>query len=348
MAVHSAKEAPEWWDGFVESHSSLLFHQAAWGDVLREGYRWTPLYVWLEEEDAPVLAFLAGIYDVGFMRILYSSLPYGGLIGDVSFTKPLLAGLTPLLKEERIHEIRFAEWGMRPELLDAGFDVVELNAQRIDLREYDQETYLNALPRAVRKNIRRTEREGLVVEEISSRDEVEGVFNLYAESMKRNKAALKYSIHRFYAIYDFLIPQGLATILLVKHEGKLIASNTLVCSKGTVHDIQLSHDHAFQKMRPTDAVMFASVLWTIKSGAQYFDFMASPIGDENLERFKAKWIADDNPAATYIQNYSPLRARLWKLAQWGSGTRLGIAAIRPIRSMNRVNVIDNQENRRSG
>ncbi len=331
MNVVAQEECPDFWEDFSRSHSDLLFHRAVWGDVLRQGYGWRPLYVWLEENGKPILGFLGGIYNVGFMRMLYASLPYGGLVGDSSRVADLVGLLGDALRDERIHQVRLAEWGVRPELESLGFEAVELSAHRVNLAAYDEETYFKALPHSVRKNVKRSRREGLEISELADRDEVVRVFELYANSMARNGAALKYSIDRFYAIFDVLRPLGLGTILVARHGDTIVSANALVRSDEIVHDVQLSHDHAYQHMRPTDAVMFGSIQWAMAQGCHTFDFMASPKGDDNLGRFKAKWLADDIPAATYIVTYSPLRARLWNLALWASGTRLGVWAVGVLR-----------------
>lgn len=331
MGIHVSRACPAWWDDFVSGHSNLLFYRSVWGEVLEQGYGWTPLYVWLEKDGKPVIGFLGGIYNLGFMRMLYSSLPYGGLVGDVTQLQNLIDQLRPALRSEGIHQVRLAEWGVRPELESLDFEAVELSAHRVNLADYDEDSYFKALPHSVRKNVKRSRREGLLISELTERDEVGRVFELYANSMARNGAALKYSIDRFYAIFDVLRPQGLGAILVARHGETIVASNALVRSDDVVHDVQLSHDHAFQHMRPTDAVMFGSIQWAMAQGCRTFDFMASPKGDDNLGRFKAKWLAEDIPAATYIASYSPLRALLWNMALRASGTRLGVWAVGVLR-----------------
>lgn len=330
--VHVTRQAPDFWDDFVEHHQGLLFHRSDWADVLAKGYGYQPCYCWYEQDGAPRLGFMGGIVDFRIVRVLNACIPYGGLLGDESYLEPFCRQLGPALQREGIHQLQLAEPGTRPRLETFGFQGVVVARHQADIADYaDAEALRAALPRSVRKNLNRAEREGLVVEPLQDRSDVDVVFDLYLKTMERNRAAAKYPHGRFAAIFDQLAPKELGVILVARKDGAIIGANTLVCSDETVHDIQLSYDHNYQALRPTDALVFASFLWAIERHKRYFDFMGSPANDESLEKFKTKWLAERSTTVTYIKTYAALRSACWTLAKRLANSPLGAHLTRMIR-----------------
>ena len=113
-----------------------------------------------------------------------------------------------------------------------------------------------------------------------------------------------------------------------------MGSNTLVCSDDTVHDIQLSYDHVYQHVRPNDALVWASLQWTMDKGKKWFDFMGSHAGDVSLEKFKSKWGAQRTTTCNYTKTLSPLRGACWSAVLKMAGHPMGGWFIRLLRKAN--------------
>jgi lipid II:glycine glycyltransferase (peptidoglycan interpeptide bridge formation enzyme) len=214
-----------------------------------------------------------------------------------------------------VHKIQIPEPRHAPILEESGFKSTEVARHQVKVSGQDTESLETSFPRSVRKAIRKSRKENVEIREVMDRSEIQGVFELYMKTMAHNKAAAKYPIGRFLSIFDNLVPKGLAVILVASWGGRLVGSNTMVCSDDTVHDIQLSYDHDYQHVRPNDALVFDSLQWTMKQRRDWFDFMGSHAGDESLEQFKAKWGAQRSTTCNYAKILSPLRGACWTAIQ---------------------------------
>lgn len=331
MKAFVSSDCPAFWDEFVRMHSSMLFHRSTWADILREGYGGTPLFCWLERADTPLAGLMGLVMDFKVVRVFYAALPYGGMIGEDSVVPEFFRYVEPELRKRGVHKIQIPEPRHAPILEEAGFTSIEIARHQVDVSGHDSASLEASFPRSVRKAIRKSSRENVVIREVSDRSEIEDVFELYMKTMAHNKAAAKYPIGRFLGIFDHLVPKGLGVILVASFDGRLVGSNTLVCSDDTVHDIQLSYDHDYQHVRPNDALVFASLQWTMKQGRQWFDFMGSPVGDDSLEKFKAKWGARRSTTCNYTKTLSPLRGACWSGFLAMAGHPAGAWLIRVLR-----------------
>jgi len=308
--------APPFWDEFARHHSGMLFQRSIWARILKQGYTSEPIFCWLEDDDGKaVIGFLGGILDFHILRILNATFPYGGLMGDDRYLDGLIDQLHPVLRDQGIHIVRFIATRPIPGLQHLGYTATNVSRHRINLENYTIDSFLDSLHRSVRKAIRKSHREGVSIEPVTSRESVHEVYDLYLKTMAHNRAAAKYPLGRFMSIYEHLIPADLGIMLIARKDDMIIGSNTLVISEDTVHDIQLSYNPEYQRFRPNDALVFASITWSMQRQMKYFDFMGSPANDASLERFKAKWLAQKSMTTTYSKTLSPARGMCWDLAQ---------------------------------
>lgn len=326
---------PDFWDSFVNTNSALLFHRSIWASVLREGYGGTPLFCWLEKGGMPVAGLMGAIMDFKLVRVFYAAVPYGGFIGDDSMALELLRQIEPELRKWRVHKIQIAEPRHLPIIEDAGYLSGEIVRHQLDLTGYSPESLEMSYPSSVRRALRKSRKENIEIGEIRDRSEIDKIYELYVKTMARNRAAAKYPIGRFLAIYDLLVPKKMAVIMAAYCEGKLIGSNTLVCSGDTVHSMQPCHDHNYQHKRPNDALVHASLLWTMSQGRQWFDFMGSPAEDHSLQQFKSKWGAQRSTTCNYSKNLSPLRGKIWTAIQRFADQPFGAWLVRRLRQIKR-------------
>ncbi|KPK25837.1 MAG: hypothetical protein AMJ61_10820 [Desulfobacterales bacterium SG8_35_2] len=334
MKAFVTSECPLFWDEFVQANSSLLFHRSIWARVLQDGYGGTPLFCWLETEASPVVGMMGLVMDFKVVRVLYAALPYGGLIGDDSAAPDFFRIVEPELRKHGVHKIQIPEPRHAPILERAGFTSEEIARHQVNVSGHDAESLEASFPRSVRKAIRKSRKENIEIREVLDRSEIKSVFDLYMKTMAHNKAAAKYPIGRFLSIFDYLVPKGLGVILIASCNGRLVGSNTLVCSDDTVHDIQLSYDHVYQHVRPNDALVWASLQWTMDKGKKWFDFMGSHAGDVSLEKFKSKWGAQRTTTCNYTKTLSPLRGACWSAVLKMAGHPMGGWFIRLLRKAN--------------
>ena len=198
MQVFIERTCPSFWDSFVKKNSPLLFHRFVWAKVLKDGYAQEPLYCWLEKDGEPVLALLGGVSNFRIVRILFATFHYGGLVGNLSELRDFCRLLDPQLKQMGIHEIRLLETKSLSVLEEFGYRGVDVPRHIVDIGNHSLESLFNEFKRSVRKNIRKSQKEGVTVDEVVNRETVDNVFQLYLDTMSYNKAAAKYPKERFF------------------------------------------------------------------------------------------------------------------------------------------------------
>jgi hypothetical protein len=331
VKLQVATAPPPFWDDFVAAHGGSLFQSRRWEAVLEHGYGGSPLYSWLSGPGGARLGVLGVIIDLVVCRIFYAALPVGGLLGDRSLIREALPLLERELRKRGVHQAQLIEPNESAAISDSGYSAVRLPRHIVDLSDRSVEDVWRAVRPQVRNKVTQSQKRGVEIELLREANQIPAVFDLYLRTMRANDAAAKYPIGRFESIFEHLVGDGLGCILVAKHQGRVIGSNTLVCSPDAVHDIQLSYDPAALSLRPNDALVFASLKWTIESGRTKFDFLSSPADDTSLQRYKAKWLADEHSVVTYIKDLDPVRASAWRICQRALAHPLGARAVRLVR-----------------
>ena len=168
MNIFINNECPIFWESLSNSDPQLIFHLPIWAKILEEGYGGDPLFCWMEDNNKPVIGILGCILNFGIIRILYASLPYGGLIGDDKYTNEFITRLEPALKEYGIGQIRIIETRCFDALVNLGYKAAYVSRHIIYLNNQTGDELLRSFNRSVRKNINKSRREGVTIEEVKS------------------------------------------------------------------------------------------------------------------------------------------------------------------------------------
>src|SRR5512139_3255169 len=93
------------WDEFASRYTDLIFYQSVWSQVLKEGLGGQPLYFCLRERGEVVAGLPAVLLNFGILKILYASIPYGGLIGKQEYFSPFVGILEDEFRKRRIDQV---------------------------------------------------------------------------------------------------------------------------------------------------------------------------------------------------------------------------------------------------
>jgi hypothetical protein len=149
---------------------------------------------------------------------------------------------------------------------------------------------------ACRKNVRRAEREGVVVREAADDADVEAFHRIYTATMERNRAAPAYffGLDYFLAIRRELGER--ARFALAERRGEVLAATLYLHDDEDVYSYLGGADHAHQRLRPTNAVVHESIAWARERGKRRLVLGGGYRPGDGIFRFKA--------------SFSPLRATL--------------------------------------
>jgi serine/alanine adding enzyme len=166
----------------------------------------------------------------------------------------------------------------------------------VDVARDAEELWRESYSKACRKNVKRSQREGVTVRVAESAADLAEFHRIYISTMERNDALQSYLFGESYfqAIFEEL-PDS-ARFALAEREGQVIAATLYLHDQENVYSFLGGADHAHQEVRPTNAVIHRTIEWAREAGKKRLVLGGGYQPDDGIFRFKA--------------SFSPLRATL--------------------------------------
>ncbi|HUL21097.1 MAG TPA: GNAT family N-acetyltransferase [Thermodesulfobacteriota bacterium] len=322
-----AFDHPELHD-FLEKNSASIFSRTEWSKVLEEGFDSKVVSYCLRKDGKITLALPGIILDFKVMKMFYSNIPYGGFVGEMEYLPAFLPLLEGSLKKDHIHSLRIAKDSKTQFPEPEGYLKEMAFTHLLRLDEITEESLWENYKKRVRRDVRKAEKSGIRVEEARDLKEVDILFDLYLETMKRNEAYNVWTRKMLYAIHHHLVKKGEAEFLLAKLGGEVIGGMILLFSPETVYYFFAASAQKYLSLCPNDLLVHHGITLTIRQGKKFFDLMTSHQEDVALMNFKEKWGADKYPFNFYGKSLNPLRTWLWEKAMWTVSTSVGIQLAR--------------------
>jgi len=319
------------WDEFAARYTDLIFYQSIWSRVLEKGLGGQPLYFYLKEGDQLVAGLPGVLLKFGILRIFYSSIPYGGLVGEPSYFSAFLELLDREFRRRRIAQVRIVASPFSEPYTPSSYRSVSSKCTLLNLKRFDQERIWDSYRGDVRRAVRKAQKNGVSVKGTGTLQEAKAFYRLYHSSMERKGAPAKYPPPWFSAIYEVLIRQGRADILFALKEGEPIAGVVLVRSSTSYHYLHNGSEEAHFEDRPNDLIVDHIIREGVREGKEVLDFMGSDPADLSLIRFKEKWGSQSIDLDTSIKDISPLKSRIWEVAKKVAASKWGARALSWIR-----------------
>jgi lipid II:glycine glycyltransferase (peptidoglycan interpeptide bridge formation enzyme) len=192
----------------------------------------------------------------------------------------------------------------------------------LDLRGFDREGIWKGYKKYIRRDIRKAQRSGVSIRAGASKEDVKTFYRLYLASMQRNRAAAKYPLQWFDAVYEEIAGRHLGAFLFAELNQVAIAGVVLINSPSSTHYLHNGSQYEFLKFCPNELLIHFSLEEAVKKGNSCFDFMGSDANDLSLLQFKEKWGSQSLDIFTYVKDYHPIRCKMWEL-----GKKLGNSGI---------------------
>ena len=313
---------------FLLENSSSFYNKKEWFWVLQEGFK-APVVCYCFEEDEKIYLALPGIIlDFKIMKMFYSNIPYGGFVGEMEYLSTFLSLLEKRLKEDHIHSIRIAKDSKTHFPEPEGYRKEMAFTHLLDVDEMTEESLWESYKKRIRRDVRKAEKSGIRIDEARDLKEVDILFDLYLETMKRNEAYNVWTRKMLHAIYHHLVKNGEAEFLLAKLKGEVIAGIILLFSPETVYYFFAASAQKHLSLCPNDLLVHHGICLTIRKGKRFFDLMTSHQKDVALMNFKEKWGAQKYPLDFYGKSLNPSRTWLWEKAMWIVNTSVGVQLVR--------------------
>ena len=288
-----------------------VFHTAAWLRVLQDTYRFTPCHFVVTQRGQPVAA-------LPLMEV--RSFPGGRRLVSLPFTDscPLLtlpSGDVPPVATHPDDHYSWADlWdSLVAEAAARGFRTLELRGvsspppkairgaefwgHELDL-SVGPDALFQGLDPAVRRALRKSDREGLTIESRTDLPALAEDYELHGETRQRHGLPPQ-PYHFFEQIWGNLVAKGQGRVVLARHQGQLAAGAVyLHTGKQAVYKFGASRI-ACQALRPNNAVMWHALQAFARDGFTRFDFGRTAVANEGLRRFKLGWGASESRLGYY-------------------------------------------------
>ena len=167
----------------------------------------------------------------------------------------------------------------------------------VDLSLPEDELWQHSLTYACRKNIKRARRENVRVFQAKTSDDIQEFYRIYIHTMDRSQALDRYyySLDFFMAFFERM-PDN-ARFVLAEYRGKIVAVTLYLHDDTDVYSYLGGADYAFQQVRPTNAVVYETILWAQRQGKRRLILGGGYEPNDGIFRFKA--------------SFSPLRAQFF-------------------------------------
>ncbi len=331
MEVKVFESPGQAWDEFATRVTDLIFYQSIWSRVLKEGLGGQPLYFYLREGGEIVAGLPGVLLNFKLFKILYASIPYGHLIGEKSYFPTFLELLEHEFKKRGIDQIRLAGSPFSEAYPPESFNRLSAKCTLLDLRGCDREKIRGGYRNEARRAVRKAQKSGLQVKRATSKEEVKILYRLYLSSMDRNRAAAKYPLRWFEALYRNLIGEKKTDFFFATKDNDYAAGVVLICSQSSDHYLHNGSKEAYLESRPNDLIVDYVIQKSVEEGKNTLDFMGSAPDDLSLLRFKEKWGGQSMDVYTYVKDYHFFRCKLWEWSKRVGSSEIGNWLIKMIR-----------------
>lgn len=274
------------WDSFVlNSPGATIAHQSGWSTAIEQGLGHKPRYLIALDNES-----LCGVLPLFLVTTMWRSkylvsvpwLDYGGILAESAEAADALLKEAVNLKSK--HSAQFVEF-RSPEPTHGDLPT-KTEKVTFKLRlDNDPEKIWAAFDAKLRNQIRKALKSELTTE-FGREDKLPEFYRVFQWKMHQLGTPV-WGYRFFEAILKHMGRS--AEIILVRHEGKVIAGGLVLSFKDQVYVPSAASISEYLRLCPNHALYWEVIRRGCESGSKWFDFGRSSV-DSNTYRFKKQWV----------------------------------------------------------
>ena len=274
------------WDALVTSHPDFsFFHGTAWARVLADTYGFVPHYFCADSAAAePVLPLME--VDSWLTGRRGIALPFTDECAPLGTNKIALGKLfQDALAFGKLRGWKYIELRGGRNLLDGDAPAsLSFYGHHLELGA-DESGLLGKMESAVRRAVRKAEKDGVTVEILQSREAVLIFYQL--QCLTRKKHGLPPQPREFFMnIHRHILSENQGMIAVASHRDRPIAASVYFFLGGRAVYKYGASDAACQHLRGNNLVMWEAMKWLARKGMKRLHLGRTSIFNEGLRRFK--------------------------------------------------------------
>lgn len=316
-----------WNDLIMATPGASIFHSSNWAKVLRQSYRYCPVYFCTVANDhfgtliplMEVRSFLTGRRGV--------SLPFTDycppIVEDNHQLSHALAHITEYGRKARWKFIEFRNGSY----FDSSLPPTSYYYGHTLELSGGEEVVFSNLRESTRRNIKKAKREGVKAAIETSSSALHDYYRLHCLTRKRHGLPPQ-PLHFFQNIYEHIISKGFGFVVLASHGGQTIAGAVYFCFGDQALYKFGASDRDYQQLRANNLVMWEAICRCLQKGHSCLSFGRTEPDNLGLIQFKAGWGAHEEVIKYY--RYDVGRGALVGACSNTSGAYTGVLAKMPI------------------
>lgn len=303
LKILNPLEIPDWDRQIKKFENYSFFHSSSWLRVLIETYNYKPSFFILESDDAisavlplmQVNSFLTGKKAVALPFSDYSPPLFSD---EVSF-KNVFSEVLELGKRNKWKYVEIR--GGNKFFTESDISTFDYN-HTLDLTAGEEQQFKN-FSSNTKRNIKKAEREGVIVEISNSLPATEIFYKMNCAT--RKKHGLPPQPKKFFLnLHKYVLSKNRGFIAIGKHEGKNIAGAVyLQFGDKALYKFGASYMQ-YQNLRANNIVMWEAIKHFVKEGYSSFCFGRTEPENEGLRKFKLGWGTSEHILNIYRYNFT--------------------------------------------
>lgn len=169
------------------------------------------------------------------------------------------------------------------------------------------------LYKSKRQGINKAMKNGVMVEEIEDKDQLQLFYELVRKSYHSSNIPLT-DISLFESAFDVLTPKDMCKFFLAKYNNKYVAATCFLSYKGVIYDWYGGVDRKFSNYRPNEFLEWCTIKWGAENGHHLFDFggAGKPGEPYGPREFKKEFGGRVVNYGRYEKIYSPVKMKIVK------------------------------------
>ncbi len=300
-----SSEIPVDWDVFCQEHSNF-FHLPAWQALLTEAFDATAFYL-----DRDGIRCCVQVFSAGPFRLAYVGFPVGGSVSGETISKNFLSALLKSSPEFQADLLRIPVSGFTVSPSFEGKTIETPETAITELQRWSPES----LDSAVLRNLKRANSRDLKTRTALNEADGDTMFDLYRNAVTRHGGMHRYSRAYFRGIVTLSVHEPRLHCNLAEYDGRVIGFIVTVDNIDTTYYLHGGISMEHREFRPSDLLFFEAISASKQRGQKVFNMLSSPRKQYSLIRFKEKWGGETRMHRTYQFVISPVRGRLFSVAE---------------------------------
>jgi len=182
----------------------------------------------------------------------------------------------------------------------------------IDLNKPKEEIW-RQIHRSMRKNIKKAQRNGVIIEEMGDKSHMRTFYDFLKDVYHHAKIPLA-DISLFEAIYDILVPKGLAKFHLAKYNEEYIGGRLSFIYKKMIYADSVGVPRRYKDLNANPLLNWHVMEWGSANGYHIFDFggAGKPNEKYGVREFKRQFGGKLVNFGRYSKIHSPIKMKIAK------------------------------------